>query len=151
MCIKIVEIRIENKKWGRSCGNEKSIYIFLVMKIMGRRAYLEYISWVCWDLSSKIAKLLHTRSTNSSRRVAREWCGVCLCFFFLYCCYGLKFCIVIPCNKVFPQFADGSVFESTYRVDGNGENFRYLFHVISGKGEVNDTFALRRQLPDGVD
>jgi len=50
-------------------GMKKSIHIFVVMKIMGRRAYLEYISWICWNLSSKIAKLLHTRSTNSSRRV----------------------------------------------------------------------------------
>ena len=65
--------------------------------------------------------------------------------------YTLKFCPIIPGNKVFPQFADGSVFESTYRVDGNGEDFCYLFHVISGKREKNNAFTLRGKLLDGMD
>lgn len=58
----------------------------------------------------------------------------------------LKFRPVIPGNKVFPQFADGSVFESTYRVNGNGEDFRNLFHVISGKGEEDE----KRQVENWV-
>lgn len=65
--------------------------------------------------------------------------------------FHLKFRPIIPGKKIFPQFADGSVFERTYSVDRNGEDFRYLFYVISGKGEVNNAFTLRRKLLDGMD